>query len=114
MKTKHIIAVLILTMGFCSASSAVGDNRGAQSMVLHGGRSGDVPFPHHRHHEALKGCNPCHDIFPKVPGSIEHLKGEGKLQRKEAMNQCRACHIEKARKDEKTGPTKCTGCHSIK
>jgi len=50
----------------------------------------------------------------KVPGSIEHLKGEGKLQRKEAMNQCRACRIEKARKGEKTGPTRCTGCHSIK
>jgi len=33
-----------------------------------------------------------HTLFPQVAGSIEKLKAEGKVKKKEAMDQCVACH----------------------
>lgn len=89
-----------------------GENKGAANMTLEGGKRGDVPFPHHKHQEMLKDCQICHVLFPQKAGSIEALKAEGKLKKKQVMNkQCTKCHRTKRKAGEKTGPVACKTCH---
>lgn len=57
---------------------------------------GAVFVPHSQHVE-MYSCDVCHPTTP--PGKIEKTK-------KEFHALCRKCHAE-----EKTGPTKCRGCH---
>lgn len=87
-------------------------NRGAESMVLTGGTSRDVPFPHAAHQSALPDCQACHGLFPQSAGVIEDYKKQGKLEKKQVMKQCQACHRKKAKAGEKSGPTRCKACHS--
>jgi hypothetical protein len=87
-------------------------NPGAAEIILEGGTSGNVTFPHQRHQQKLTDCNICHSAFPQKAGAIEELKAQGKLAKKQIMNeQCTKCHKEKQRAGEKTGPTTCTTCH---
>ncbi|MCJ7686209.1 MAG: cytochrome c family protein [Desulfobacteraceae bacterium] len=110
MTTKLFLT--IMSGMFLVTSIAISDqNKGAATIVLQGGSSGNVSFPHHRHQNALDDCNLCHGMFPQNPGSIERLKVEGKLKKKEVMEKCRTCHREKADKGERAGPTRCRGCH---
>ena len=97
---------------FLFASIAVSnENKGAATLVLQGGSDGNISFPHHRHQNTLGSCNPCHNLFPQTPGSIEKNKAEGKLKKKEVMEQCRTCHRQKTDNGEKAGPINCKGCH---
>lgn len=57
---------------------------------------GAVFVPHSQHVE-MYSCDVCHPTA--IPGKIEKTK-------KEFHALCRKCHA-----DEKTGPTKCRGCH---
>jgi len=110
MKTTLFLTI-ILAM-FLVTSIAISDqNKGAATIVLQGGSSGNVSFPHHRHQNALGDCNVCHALFPQSVGSTEKLKAEGKLKKKEVMEQCQTCHRQKADKGGRTGPTSCKGCH---
>ena len=87
-------------------------NKGADKIQLFGGKKGNIPFPHHKHQESLKDCNICHADFPQKAGSIEKLKAEGKLEKKQIMNKhCTACHKKMKREEKKTGPTTCSKCH---
>jgi hypothetical protein len=87
-------------------------NTGAAEIVLDGGTGGNVHFPHRQHQEKLGDCAICHSVYPQKAGSIEELKAQGKLTKKEIMNtQCTKCHKEKQRAGEKAGPTTCTTCH---
>jgi len=63
------------------------------------------------HQDTLGDCNLCHNLFPKVAGSIESLKDKGSLKKKATMDQCVDCHKNKEDKDKKSGPTSCKGCH---
>jgi hypothetical protein len=93
---------------------AEGQPRGADDMVLEGGSTGRVPFPHHRHQDALGDCMACHTLFPQEAGSIETLKAEGKLGKKAVMNACSKCHRSLAKSGQASGPTGCKQCHSRK
>jgi hypothetical protein len=94
------------------AASAQTPNAGAPEIVLNGGTSGHVTFPHLRHQQKLTDCTICHSVFPQTPGAIEALQAQGKLTKKEIMNtQCTKCHKEKQKAGEKAGPTTCTTCH---
>lgn len=104
MKTK-LILTLILGIVLGASPSAIAQNKGAADMVIKGGNLGDVPFPHHQHQSILGDCGVCHSLFPQATGGIEELKAQEKLRKKEVMDQCQACHKQKA------GPTKCTECH---
>jgi hypothetical protein len=87
-------------------------NKGAEKMELYGGKKGKIPFSHHLHQERLVDCNTCHTLFPQVAGSIEKMKSEGKLKKKQVMNTlCIKCHksLKKAQKDH--GPVTCSKCH---
>ncbi len=111
---KKLIALLIamLTAGGWAWASGAPPNRGAAEIILEGGTSGKVAFPHQRHQEKLTDCNICHAAFPQKTGIIEELKTQGKLAKKQIMNeQCTKCHKEKKQAGEKAGPTTCTTCH---
>jgi hypothetical protein len=87
-------------------------NTGAADIVLDGGTGGNVKFPHHRHQQKLADCMICHSVFPQKTGAITELKAQGKIAKKQIMNeQCTNCHKEKKQAGEKSGPTSCTTCH---
>lgn len=110
MKTTLFLTI-ILAM-FLVTSFAISDqNKGAATIMLQGGSSGNVSFSHHRHQNALGDCNLCHALFPQSTGSTEKLKAEGRLKKKEVMKQCQTCHRQRADKGERAGPTACKGCH---
>ena len=108
---KNLIIFFILGFFFFFPTTAGGQNKGAANMVLQGGKLGSVPFSHHLHQNAIRDCNTCHTLFPQDAGSIEKLKAEGKLMKKEVMDQCVACHKKEATAGGKTLPTKCSECH---
>ena len=87
-------------------------NRGAEDILLFGGNKGDVTFPHRIHQAALGDCDQCHNLFPQAEGSIEDLKANKRLEKKQVMKECRNCHKSKKEIGEKTGPTGCKACHS--
>jgi cytochrome c-type protein NrfB len=92
-------------------TTAVSQNKGAENILLQGGKLGSVPFSHHLHQKLLGDCNICHTLFPQVAGSIEKLKAEEKVKKKEAMDQCVECHKKGATTGSKAAPTKCSECH---
>lgn len=94
-------------------SVAAQQNTGPEEMVLEGGRTGDVSFPHRLHQTALaQKCEVCHDLFPQKIGSIQELIDQGELKSKEIMNKhCVKCHREMKREGKQTGPISCTQCH---
>lgn len=96
----------------CLPATAQQDT-GPEEMVLEGGRTGDVSFPHRVHQNALdQKCEVCHDLFPQKKGSIQELIDQGKLKNKEIMNKhCVKCHRETKREGKQTGPISCTHCH---
>jgi len=104
-----ITGVLFVGLGAVFAQT---QNTGAVEIVLDGGTSGNVAFPHQRHQAKLADCTICHSAFPQKAGAIEELKAQGKLAKKQIMNeQCTKCHKEKKQAGEKAGPTTCTTCH---
>lgn len=115
LKVRKPLIGLMLVGVFCvwfGAVFAQTQNTGAVEIVLGGGTSGDVTFPHQRHQAKLADCTICHSAFPQKAGAIEELKTQGKLAKKQIMNeQCTKCHKEKKQAGEKTGPTTCTTCH---
>jgi hypothetical protein len=96
-----------IIMAFAQAA-----NTGAAEILLEGGTSGSVKFPHQRHQQKLTDCMICHSAFPQKSGAIEELKSQGRLAKKQIMNeQCTKCHKEKKQAGEPSGPTTCTTCH---
>jgi hypothetical protein len=113
---RRIMLIALPLIGVLSALLAVAfaqtQNTGAAEIVLDGGTSGNVTFPHQRHQAKLVDCTICHSAYPQKARSIEELKAQGKLAKKQIMNeQCIKCHKEKKQAGEKAGPTTCTTCH---
>lgn len=115
MKVRKLLIGLLLVGVFSVGFEAVfaqTQNTGAAEIVLDGGTSGNVTFPHQRHQAKLVDCTICHSAYPQKAGAIEELKAQGKLAKKQIMNeQCTKCHKEKKQAGEKAGPTTCTTCH---
>jgi hypothetical protein len=88
------------------------ENKGAEIILLPGGKMRDIHFPHRRHQDALGDCNICHDLFPQKLGSIVELKNQGKLKKKQVMQEhCIDCHKKMKSAGWNTGPTSCGRCH---
>jgi hypothetical protein len=116
MKDRMVLTALAL-LGLVSAAvvspSAQTQNVGAAEIVLPGGTSGEVRFPHQRHQTRLGDCAVCHSAYPQKAGAIEELKAQGKIAKMQIMNQqCTKCHKERQKAGEKAGPTTCTTCHT--
>jgi len=104
-----LLSLALLTAGWIADAD---QKPGAVQMELFGGKRGKVPFPHRRHQTTLNDCGLCHSLYPQEAGVIEAFKARGDLKRKQVMNkQCTACHKERKRAGEKTGPTSCAKCH---
>ena len=71
--------ILIITV--IIGANVIAENKGAEIILIHGGKMRDIHFPHHRHQNALGECNVCHDLFPARAGSIAELKSQGKLKK---------------------------------
>ncbi len=112
MKEKvFFIAIFSFLAIFSTAFSET--NSGAENIILEGGESGPVPFPHKIHQDFLKDCNICHELFDQEIGSIEKLKLEEKLKAKQVMNtQCLKCHRDTRKAGKPSGPVSCANCHS--
>ena len=103
----------LLTAALMLVSSIVfaEQNKGAADIRIFAGDKGDVPFPHLKHQTALVDCNKCHNLFPQTTASIQEYQKNGKLKKKQVMDQCRECHRIMAEAGQKTGPTSCAKCH---
>ena len=109
---KAGIAGLVFLFAFCiNGFAETGD--GAEEIVLHGGKLGEIPFPHRRHQVAdPPNCQTCHTLFPQVKESIAASKEEGTLTSKQVMTGlCIKCHKETAEAGKPSGPQACTVCH---
>jgi hypothetical protein len=109
----RIIFICIILFGFIfhTTFSLATPVNGAESIILEGGKRGNILFPHGIHQGVTVDCLPCHSIFSKEPKIIVKMKSDGKLKKKVVMNMCKGCHRELAGKGEKAGPTSCRGCH---
>ncbi len=108
---NHIIlfglSILILTTTVVFAQ-----NKGGKEQLLDGGKQGNITFPHHLHQVIAKDCMVCHGDFPQKSGALKSAKDSGELKKRQVMNKiCLKCHRERKKAGEKTGPTKCSGCH---
>ena len=112
MNKSRFLATLLMCGFFLASISVKADEpKGAPSIILSGGTSGEVTFPHGLHQGIFVDCKPCHELFSKEPKVINKMKAEGKLQKKEVMNMCKNCHKNLTAKGEKAGPTACKDCH---
>lgn len=107
--------VLLLTAAFCSGIRAEDQNRGPETLIINGGRRGNVRLPHRQHQQRLKDCRICHRFFPQKVGSIEKLKAAGKLEKKQVMKHlCIHCHRKRKKAGRPAGPVSCRTCHKRK
>jgi hypothetical protein len=111
-----VAAVTLVLAGWVAAGSWTiqKQERGAAEMILEGGKTGAVPFPHKAHQDATEACEACHDLFPQKEGAIVSLQESGALKRKAVMKQCQRCHRKAKREGRPSGPIGCKDCHSVK
>ena len=58
--------ILVIALFLYTALSVSGQNKGSANMILEGGNTGNVPFPHQQHQLILEeSCEVCHRIFPQ-------------------------------------------------
>lgn len=112
MKSIFVVVCLLVALLSAGVFAAGMTEKGPAEIVLDGGTRGAVDFPHQIHQNTLGDCKICHDIFPQKLGVIKALKDEGKLEKKQVMNNCRGCHRELVQDGKKAGPTSCAKCHS--
>lgn len=111
MRPLTLVITLFMALAL-SLSPVTAQDKGQKDHTLFGGKSGDVPFPHHLHQDALDDCNACHSSFPQEQGALASLKKAGTLKKKQVMNKtCLKCHRSMKKAKAKTGPTSCKGCH---
>ncbi|MFH1981631.1 MAG: cytochrome c3 family protein [Pseudomonadota bacterium] len=118
---RVIIGAVVLALIGAAAGWAIAGNwaiqktdRGAAAIVLDGGKTGKVPFPHKAHQDTLSVCEACHNLFPQKKGAIAALQDAGQLGKKDVMKQCQKCHRQDKNDGKKSGPIGCKDCHSIK
>jgi hypothetical protein len=110
--------VLLLIFGgilfFTGIAGSGGDveNKGAEIILLCGGKMRDVHFPHHRHQDVLGNWNICHELFSQRLGGIAELKSQGRLKRKQVMQEhCIDYHKKMKAAGRSAGPASCARCH---
>ncbi|MBU3947656.1 MAG: cytochrome c family protein [Proteobacteria bacterium] len=112
MKNSIIVLLLLLTVIGLNTAYCADEKVIKEFVEISGGEKGNITFPHEKHQKTLKDCMICHNLFPKKTGVIAEMITDGKLQKKQVMNHCLACHREMKKTGEKTGPTSCFQCHN--
>jgi hypothetical protein len=110
---RFVAIVVFLAVALLFALGATAPTgKGAEQIKLAGGTQGPVPFPHHRHQQALNDCMICHARFAQAPGSIAKAKTERTLAPKQIMNtHCIQCHRDRKQAGQTSGPIACAKCH---
>jgi len=107
-----ILFLITLILVTALVVAVANTEKGAEEMTMIGGEKGDVWFPHRNHQDNLGDCKICHDLFPQEAGTIQKMKAEGALKKKQVMNKkCIACHRKMKKAGEPAGPTSCKKCH---
>jgi hypothetical protein len=117
--SRRYLVVPILSLALLAALAVAAaptgtsvQDPGGEILLLEGGESGEVTFPHLRHQQSLVDCQICHSLFPQQAGAIEDLKSQGALEKKQVMNKlCTRCHKEFKAQGKPSGPTTCKTCH---
>ncbi len=114
MTKKSILSLICIIIGtsllLVPAAGLCG--KGRQAIILDGGKTGSVPFDHHRHQEVVKDCMVCHQDFAQKEGALNDAKAAKTLKKKQVMNQtCISCHKAKKKAGEQHGPVSCKACH---
>jgi cytochrome c553 len=112
LKAGALALVMGLWLGIAhlsGASEAV--DKGPETLILQSGPVSPSLVPHWKHQELLGRCEPCHDLFPRKAGSVDALKTEGKLKKKQVMSLCVDCHKQKTEAGVQAGPVRCRDCH---
>ena len=105
-----VMTMLVANMAFSAEKEKV-----IKAVIeLTAGNKGDITFPHEEHRKVIKDCMTCHTLFPQKTGAISSQMAAGKLQKKQVMNHCLACHRSMKAENKKTGPTSCAQCHKKK
>ncbi len=114
MKKVSLFMICIISIFFVFTVYVQSAQKGAVDIIIKGGKTGNIPFPHARHQKNLNDdCQICHKLFPQKKGIIDKQKEKHILEKKVVMNNCLACHKEMASQGKQTGPVKCNGCHSL-
>lgn len=104
---------IVAGVSLIPVSGIMAQDTGRPELTLNGGSKGPVPFKHQLHQTVVKDCAVCHKDFEKKPGALDEAKQAGALKAKQVMNKtCIACHREKKKAGEKSGPTSCNACHA--
>ena len=80
LKTTFLMILASVVALTAAISIPAVENKGEDQITIYGGSRGNVPFPHHRHQEALTDCNICHATFPQKKGAIEEMKKSGEIK----------------------------------
>ncbi|THB80632.1 MAG: cytochrome C [Desulfobacteraceae bacterium] len=111
-KTSAALFICTVILTALALTAAFAKNMGADQIVINGGSSGKVPFPHHLHQQVIEDCMVCHKDFSQQAGSLDAAKKSGDLKSKQVMNKtCLKCHRSMKKAKQKTGPTSCKQCH---
>jgi c(7)-type cytochrome triheme protein len=109
-----VVMTLLLSIGLVEMCGA-DQERGLKDLILEGGASGEVPFPHHQHQDRLPDCQVCHQLFPQKKGAIQALISQGDIKKRTVMNtQCVDCHRKTRAFGTAGGPIGCKDCHRKK
>lgn len=112
MKRTYWVMTVVAMFAIFTAAAAGAVATGPEEILIYGGVSGKVHFPHAQHQHRIGDCNVCHEVFPQKADAIKTLKEEGKLKPKKVMNlQCIKCHKQEKRAGKPHGPLTCNQCH---
>ncbi|SDT84952.1 cytochrome c3 family protein [Desulfobacula phenolica] len=113
MKTLKKIVILVSVIFFSSIFCVFAQNTGKKTILLNGGKKGNINFEHHMHQTIINDCLICHSFFPQKSGSLDESKDSGTIKAKQVMNTvCIKCHREMKKAGKHYGPLQCSGCHT--
>lgn len=121
---QTLVLAMLLSLGFATTSAFAHHGPVTTTIAAAAKKQPPVPFPHGKHATLAKSCDTCHHVD----------KGLTKETDKN-VQKCSACHLDPAKatvpsmremnmqknpfhmlcvkchKEQKKGPTACTGCH---
>lgn len=112
MKAIRFLIIAAVWFGSVSGGLIASENKGAETIRLPGGPSGDITFRHRVHQGNVPDCGECHALFPQEPNGILESKKEGRIKNRQVMDGlCLKCHRQLKKEEKPTGPLSCRECH---
>ncbi len=104
---KRFIAVLTVVALFALGSAAVVTADTGPEVIKLPASMGEVTFQHKAHQDRVDDCTTCHHQGVEAGACRSCHDGTTAPKAKDVFHKrCKGCH-----KENKSGPTKCSGCH---